>query len=96
MRKVEELQQQILTLSREEFAELRVWFWEHDSALSLTAEERAELDRCLDAYEKDPNGGRVMDAEWLKEAKDRLAAYRSGELAPEDAERVFDELDKQT
>lgn len=31
MRKVEELQQQILTLSREQFAELRVWFWEHDA-----------------------------------------------------------------
>jgi putative addiction module component (TIGR02574 family) len=31
MRRVEGLQQQILALSREEFAELRVWIWEKDS-----------------------------------------------------------------
>ena len=33
-----------------------------------------------------------LDAEWLKEAEDRLAAHRSGELAAVDAEEVFKEL----
>jgi hypothetical protein len=146
MRRVEELQQQILTLSREEFAELRAWFWEHDSIawdeqieadsrsgkldklvietsqrryrelvegkvagvpgplvfdrlhaeLPLSPEERAELDRALDAHEADRNPGRIADAEWLKEAKDRLAAYHSGDLPATDAEQVFNELGKRT
>jgi hypothetical protein len=37
-----------------------------------------------------------LDAEWLKEAEDRLAAYRSGELDAVDAEQVFSELGKRT
>lgn len=136
MRKVEELQQQILTLSREEFAELRAWFWEHDSIAwdeQIEADSRsgkldklvietsqrryselvegkvagvpgplvfdrlrAELDRAFDAYEADGNPGRVADAEWLKEAHDRLAAYHSGDLPATDAEQVFNELRKRT
>jgi hypothetical protein len=33
-----------------------------------------------------------LDALWLKEAEDRLAAYHSGELGAVDAEQVFAEL----
>ncbi len=36
-----------------------------------------------------------LDALWLKEAEDRLAASRSGELGAVDAEQVFAELGKQ-
>ena len=90
MRKVQELQQQIQKLSREEFAELRDWFREQDSnawkrryrelvdgkvkgvpgplvfgrlraQAPLTAEQRAELDRRLDAYEADGNPGRPAE-----------------------------------
>jgi putative addiction module component (TIGR02574 family) len=35
-----------------------------------------------------------IDALWLKEAEDRLAAYHSGELGAVDAEQVFAELGK--
>jgi len=35
-----------------------------------------------------------IDALWLKEAEDRLAAYHSGELGAVDAEQVFTELGK--
>ena len=38
-----------------------------------------------DAHEHDSS----IDAEWLKEAEDRLAAYLSGELGAVDAEQVF-------
>jgi hypothetical protein len=37
-----------------------------------------------------------LDAAWLKEAEDRLAAYRSGDLAAIDANQVFRELGKRT
>jgi len=37
-----------------------------------------------------------LDAEWLKEAEDRLTAYRSGELAALDADQVFRESGKRT
>ena len=38
----------------------------------------------------------ALDAEWLREAEDRLSAYQSGELAAVDAEEVFRELDQRT
>jgi hypothetical protein len=37
-----------------------------------------------------------LQAAWLNEAKDRLAAYRSGDLAAMDADRIFEELGKRT
>ena len=37
------------------------------------------MDRRLDTYESDSNPGRPLDAEWLKEVENRLAAYHSGE-----------------
>lgn len=61
-------------------------------ALKLPADERAALvDELVVSLDRPDSS---LDAEWLKEAEDRLAAYRSGDLAAVDAEQVFDELDK--
>ena len=59
-------------------------------ALKLPVNDRAALveNLILSLDKPDPS----LDAAWLKEAEDRLAAYRSGDLAAIDAEQVFDEL----
>lgn len=63
-----------------------------DQALKLSANDRAALvDNLISSLDK-PDPG--VDAEWLKEAEDRLAAYHSGELTAVDAEQVFRELGK--
>lgn len=64
-----------------------------DQALKLSANDRAALveNLLLSLDKPDPS----LDALWLKEAEDRLAAYRSGELTAVDAEQVFGELGKQ-
>lgn len=64
-----------------------------DRALRLPPNDRAALvENLIRSLDKpDPS----LDAEWLKEAEDRLAAYRSGELAAVDAEQVFADLGKQ-
>jgi putative addiction module component (TIGR02574 family) len=61
-----------------------------DQALKLSANDRAALVESLifSLDKPDPS----LDAQWLKEAEDRLAAYRSGELAAADAEEVFADL----
>lgn len=61
-----------------------------DQALKLPANDRAALvDTLIYSLDKpDP----AMDAEWLKEAEDRLSAYKSGELDAVDAEDVFREF----
>jgi putative addiction module component (TIGR02574 family) len=63
-----------------------------DEALKLPANDRAALIESLifSLDKPDPS----LDAQWLKEAEDRLAAYQSGELAAVDADQVFDELGK--
>ena len=63
-----------------------------DQALKLPANDRAALveNLILSLDKPDPS----LDAQWLKEAEDRLAAYQSGELATVDAEEVFGELGK--
>lgn len=63
-----------------------------DQALTLPANDRAALveNLILSLDRPDP----ALDAQWLKEAEDRLAAYRSGELAAVDAVEVFSELGK--
>jgi putative addiction module component (TIGR02574 family) len=63
-----------------------------DQALQLPANDRAALveNLILSLDKPDP----ALDAQWVKEAEDRLAAYRSGELAAVDAEEVFSELGK--
>ena len=63
-----------------------------DQALRLPANDRAALveNLILSLDKPDPS----LDAQWLKEAEDRLAAYQSGELAAVDAEQVFTELGK--
>lgn len=64
------------------------------AALRLTAEERAALvDGLIESLDQpDPN----IDALWLKEAQDRMAAYRSGELGAVDAKKVFSDLGQPT
>lgn len=61
-------------------------------ALQLPPNDRAALveNLILSLDKPDPS----IDAQWLKEAEDRLAAYHSGELAAVDAEEVFAELGK--
>lgn len=63
-----------------------------DQALKLPAIDRAALveNLILSLDKPDPS----LDAQWLKEAEDRLAAYQSGELAAVDAKQVFSELGK--
>lgn len=64
-----------------------------DQALKLPANDRAALveNLILSLDKPDPS----LDAQWLKEAEDRLAAYRAGELTAIDAEQVFADLGKQ-
>lgn len=64
-----------------------------EQALRLPPNDRAALveNLILSLDNPDPS----VDAQWLKEAEDRLAAYRSGELAAVDAEQVFAELGRQ-
>ena len=63
-----------------------------DQALKLPANDRATLveSLILSLDKPDPS----LDAQWLKEAQDRLAAYQSGELEAVDAVQVFSELGK--
>lgn len=63
-------------------------------ALKLSANDRAALVESLILSLETPDAS--LDAAWLKEAEDRLAAYRSGELAAVDADQVFKELGKRT
>ncbi|NKC16976.1 MAG: addiction module protein [Gammaproteobacteria bacterium] len=61
-------------------------------ALELSAGERAVLvDELLESLGKpDPK----IEAQWLKEAEERLAAYRRGKLEAYDVDEVFAELGK--
>jgi len=63
-----------------------------DQALKLPANDRAALveNLILSLDKPDP----ALDAQWLKEAENRLAAYQSGELGAVEAEQVFSELGK--
>jgi putative addiction module component (TIGR02574 family) len=63
-------------------------------ALKLSANDRAALVENLILSLDKPDSS--LDAAWLKEAEDRLAAYRSGELGAVDADEVFRELGKRT
>jgi putative addiction module component (TIGR02574 family) len=63
-------------------------------ALKLPANDRAALVENLILSLDKPDSS--LDAAWLKEAEDRLAAYRSGELVAVDAAQVFRELGKRT
>ena len=62
-------------------------------ALELPSNDRAALVEGLIASLDKPDP--ALDAMWLKEAEDRLAAYRTGELDAIDADRVFAELGKE-
>lgn len=65
-----------------------------DQALELSANDRAALvERFILSLDKLYP---ALDAEWLREAEDRLAAYQSGELAAVGADDVFHELGERT
>ena len=59
-------------------------------AMKLPALERAALvEGLVESLDRpDP----ALDAQWLKEAESRIAAYRAGELAAVNAEEVFADL----
>jgi len=61
-------------------------------ALGLPSNDRAALVEGLIASLDKPDP--ALDAMWLKEAEDRMAAYRAGELGAIDAELVFADLGK--
>lgn len=63
-----------------------------DEALKLPANDRAALVETLIFSLDKPDSS--IDAEWLKVAEDRLAAYHAGELEAVDAADVFAELGK--
>ena len=61
-------------------------------AMQLSSNDRAALvEELIVSLDKpDPS----LDAAWLAEAENRLAAYRSGELGAVEAEQVFSALGK--
>ncbi len=59
-------------------------------ALDLPPNDRAALVEGLIASLDKPDP--MLDAMWLKESEDRLAAYRAGELDAIDAKSVFADL----
>lgn len=61
-------------------------------ALELPSNDRAALVEGLIASLDKPDP--ALDPKWLKEAEDRLAAYRAGEFGATDAEQVFEDLGK--
>ena len=61
-------------------------------ALELPSNDRAALVEGLIASLDKPDP--TLDAMWLKEAEDRMAAYRAGELDVIDAEWVFADIGK--
>jgi putative addiction module component (TIGR02574 family) len=61
-------------------------------ALKLSLNDRAALAEGILASIDRPDP--ELDALWLKEAQDRMAAYRAGKLEAIDAETVFAELGK--
>ena len=65
-----------------------------NQALKLPANDRAALVETLILSLDKPDP--ALDAEWLREAEDRLLAYQSGELTAVDADDVFLELGERT
>ena len=63
-------------------------------ALELPANDRAALIEGLMVSLDKPDP--AVDAQWLKEAESRMAAYRSGELDAVEADQVFAELGRQS
>lgn len=59
-------------------------------AMRLSTVERATLVEGLIASLDKPDHS--LDAMWLKEAEDRMDAYRAGDLATVDADKVFAEF----
>lgn len=64
-----------------------------DDAVRLPASERAALVEILLGSLDQPDP--AVDRLWLDEARDRMAAYRAGELDGLDADEVFAKLGQQ-
>lgn len=62
-------------------------------ALSLSSDERAQLADGLLTSLDVPNP--EIDAMWVREADDRMAAYDRGEMKAIPAQEVFDKIRKQ-
>jgi putative addiction module component (TIGR02574 family) len=60
-------------------------------ALTLPAAERASLVESLLASLDRPDPS--LDAQWAKEAEDRIAAFEAGQMKAVDAEDVFAEFE---
>jgi putative addiction module component (TIGR02574 family) len=60
--------------------------------LQLSPAERAALVDTLIMSLDAPDA--VLDAEWLREAETRMAAYKAGKLNAVDAEHVFSEMEQ--
>lgn len=64
-----------------------------EQILALPPSDRAELaDSILASLE--PNDPALIKL-WAAEAEDRVSAYKRGELEAIDAEKVFDEVDRE-
>ncbi|MGQ0622363.1 MAG: addiction module protein [Panacagrimonas sp.] len=61
-----------------------------NDAMQLPSLDRAALIEGLIESLDHPDA--ALDARWLKEAQDRMAAYRAGELTAVDADEVFAKL----
>jgi hypothetical protein len=61
MSKIEAIKQQIQSLSREEFAQLREWLWELGSLLPPDAEQPVGPHVLLDAEESEANSGQLVE-----------------------------------
>nr|VFK32958.1 MAG: Putative addiction module component [Candidatus Kentron sp. MB]VFK35761.1 MAG: Putative addiction module component [Candidatus Kentron sp. MB]VFK77355.1 MAG: Putative addiction module component [Candidatus Kentron sp. MB] len=61
-----------------------------EQAVQFSALDRAALIEGLIASLDKPDD--ALDTLWLKEAEDRMEAWRAGELASVDADEVFAEL----
>jgi len=65
-----------------------------DQAKQLPPVDRAELLECLFSTFDEPADPSI-DRAWSKEAEDRLAAYRAGQLSSTPAKEVFDRINRE-
>jgi len=66
----------------------------HD-ALALSPLERAALiEELMRSFDGDPAAHAAIQAAWVAESQDRIAAYQRGEIPARDADELFTELDR--
>jgi putative addiction module component (TIGR02574 family) len=64
-------------------------------ARKLSADERIAIAEAMMASLEGTHSDAELDAAWLAEAKDRLAAYRRGEIEARDFDDVMAKYDRQ-